>query len=76
MAKSCFYAFGAAGAAAGVIAPGPPGMPAGFRRHFRRRPHAVAFEVTRKAELAQLVPHHVLGHIHRDNFLPLCTAMV
>ncbi len=24
------YAFGAAGGAAGVIAPGPPGMPAGF----------------------------------------------
>src|SRR5208337_894100 len=37
-----------------------------FGRDFGRRLHRVPFELTGKAEFAQLVPHHVLGHIYRN----------
>src|SRR5207249_2743160 len=38
---------------------------------FRRCPHRVSLELASKAELSQLVPHHVLGDVHRDKLLPV-----
>src|ERR1035438_569321 len=38
------------------------------RRGFGRRLHRVPLELTGKAEFAQLVSHHVLGHIYRNKF--------
>src|SRR5450759_2782774 len=37
----------------------------------RRRLHRVSLEGAGRRELAQLVSHHVLGHIHRDELLPV-----
>src|SRR2546423_10007310 len=39
--------------------------------HFHRRLHRVSFELARRAELAQLVSHHVLADVHRDELLPV-----
>src|SRR5208283_4633686 len=39
-----------------------------FGRNFGRRFHRVPLELAGKAEFAQLVSHHVLGHIHRNKF--------
>ena len=36
----------------------------------------VATEQPRRRELAELVPDHVLRHVHRDELVPLCTAKV
>ena len=40
-----------------------------LRRYFRRRFHGMALEVAGKAELAQLVPHHVFRHVDRNKLL-------
>src|SRR4051794_25741801 len=42
-----------------------------LRTLLRRRLHRVALKGPRRRKLAQFVPHHVLGHIHRDEFLPV-----
>src|ERR1700675_1257431 len=39
-----------------------------FGCDFGRRLHRVSLELTGKAEFAQLVSHHVLGHIYRNEF--------
>src|SRR5438876_10967236 len=36
-----------------------------------RHPHAVALERTRRRKFPQLVPDHLLGHIHGNEFLPV-----
>src|SRR5450759_2940548 len=36
-----------------------------------RHLHRVSLEGAGRRELAQLVSHHVLGHIHRDELLPV-----
>src|ERR1019366_5044370 len=37
----------------------------------RRHLHRVSLEGAGGRELAQLVSHHILGHIHRDELLPV-----
>src|SRR5205814_4681523 len=41
----------------------------GLRRGFSSGLHRVPFELTREAELAQFVPYHVFGDVHRNKFL-------
>src|ERR1700694_4893660 len=47
---------------------GSAGYARRFRCDFSRRFHRVPLELTGKAEFAQLVPHHVLSHIYRNEF--------
>src|SRR6267378_4813158 len=39
------------------------------RGFLERHPHAVALERTRRRKFSQLVPDHLLGHIHGNEFL-------
>src|SRR4029077_17882782 len=47
-----------------------PGL-GGLGTLLRRRLHRVALERPRGGKLAQLVPHHVLCHVHRNELSPV-----
>src|SRR5271166_4183825 len=46
----------------------------GLRRLLRGRFHRVSLERAGRRKLAQLVPHHVLGDVHRNKFLAVVHA--
>src|ERR1035437_8897738 len=48
-----------------------PLLPCRLCSRLRSSLHRVTLELAGKAELAQLVAHHVFGHVHRDELLPV-----
>src|SRR6266478_7103994 len=78
MANSSFYAFGGAGdeGADGVIAPGPPGTPAGLAATSVAALIEWPLNTRVKLNSPSLWPTMFSVTYTGMNFLPLCTAMV